>query len=694
MKQATDIVDLIGTCIPLQRAGSSLRALCPFHEEKTPSFHVFPQSQLFRCFGCNAAGDAITFVERFQNLAFREALEWLAERAGIQLSRGPARDASGVQRKTVYQALDAACSYFEGNLKRAPKALLEALDRRGLTEEVRAAWRLGLAPTGWQTLHERLSAAGMPPDVQIAAGLVKRQESGRIHDRFRDRVTFPICDILGRVVAFGARLLPGVEEGAENGPKYLNSPESEIFQKRKILYGLDKFPRAQQNEKGGEIEPVAVMEGYTDVILAHKAGMRRAVATLGTALGRDHAHELRRHSPRVLLLYDGDEAGLRASERGVGILLEEGLEVRVAALPDEMDPADYVLAHGGPKFLAAVGAGVEFLEFLGARIRARGVGLGGPEDRARACDEVLSYVVKIDSPIQRELWVRKIASWFSVSESRVSERLAGTLAAAARAAASRARYGQAASRDVASEPAETQQSNSQDSAPQLSARDRQAAEELLGALLREPAFVSLVVERGFEAKHLREARFVALLGAMLDIAAEGGVPDVHAVTDRLGEVSWRSLPASLQTGAPKNAEEAVVKALEYFERIPVEVEIRELKERILLCDRQAHGEVDRGGALALERRLLELHRLLRDGSRRVRGSFGEPPSERSAAPEPSVASEPLEEAVSVPRFAETAAETSADPHFARIEFPVSEAVPDDPHGGFGLEEPLENDGAS
>ena len=125
------------------------------------------------------------------------------------------------------------------------------------------------------------------------------------------------------------------------------------------------------------------MEGYTDVILAHKAGMRRAVATLGTALGRDHAHELRRHSPRVLLLYDGDEAGLRASERGVGILLEEGLEVRVAALPDEMDPADYVLAHGGPKFLAAVGAGVEFLEFLGARIRARGVGLGGPEDRAR-----------------------------------------------------------------------------------------------------------------------------------------------------------------------------------------------------------------------------------------------------------------------------------------------------------------------
>lgn len=598
VKQATDLVDLVGSLVPLQRAGSSFKALCPFHEEKTPSFHVFPQNQVFRCFGCNVSGDAITFVERFQKLPFRDALEWLADRAGVALSRAPIPGA-GADRKSAYKALEAACAYFEGLLPRAPAALLRALDARGLTEPVRREWRIGLAPSGWQTLHERLLAQGFAPDAQIAAGLVKRHETGRVLDRFRDRVTFPIRDVLGRVVGFGARLLPGVEEGEEHGPKYLNSPESEIFQKRHILYGLDKFPRgqAQENEPAGGA-PV-VMEGYTDVILAHAAGMRRAVATLGTALGKEHAQVLRRYADRVLLLYDGDEAGLRASERGVGVLLEEGLEVRVAALPDGLDPADYVLARGAEAFLREVGVGVEFLSFLGERVRARARTLERPEDRAGACDEVLRYVVKIESPIQRDLWSRKVASWFSLSESRVAERLADLLGKT-RAPRTSGPPGEAAA------------------APRT--RDQRAAEELLGGLLRDPSLLAIVSSRGVPPESLGEARFASVLEAMYACASAGEEADLHAVTARLGDVPWRHLPAELETGAPAQAESAVLGALAYFDRRNVERRARELREQLAEAERRG----DRDALTRIQRELVELHRAHRAGAGQRRGTASDP----------------------------------------------------------------------
>jgi DNA primase len=600
VKHATDIVDLIGGFVPLQRSGSSLRALCPFHDEKTPSFHVFPQSQLFRCFGCNAAGDVLTFVQRHQHVAFRDALEWLADRAGIQLSRATP-DAGGTPRKTLYELLDATCAYFEELLHRDRSDLAADLDKRGLTDDVRKEWRIGLAPTGWQTLHERLTARGFSPDAQIAAGVVKRAESGRIHDRFRERVTFPITDVLGRVVAFGARLLPGMPEGDEHGPKYLNSSESEFFQKRGILYGLDKV--AKQVARGGVKgesaagEAVAVMEGYTDVILAHKAGLKTAVATLGTALGKDHAKLLRRYSPRVLLLYDGDEAGLRASERGVGILLEEGLEVRVLALPEGLDPADYVVKYGGEPFLEAARQGVDFLEFLADRIRAREGGLRGPEERSRACDELLQYVTKVDSAVQREFWVRKVALWFSVPESRVQERLTRLASLARPATVVRP----PANRTEAPGPA-PQRAAGLTGATGLTARDRRAAEELLAGLLSDPSLLAIVRARAFDPAELRDEKLVKILRAALDCALEGIEPDVHAVTMRLGEAEWRTLPAELLTAAPANAQEAVLKAVRYFESGRFAREIDATKEQLHIAQsRGDRGEVDRLQRVLLDR---------------------------------------------------------------------------------------------
>lgn len=607
VKAATDLVELVGSFLPLQRSGSNFRALCPFHEEKTPSFYVFAPSQVFKCFGCNAAGDAITFVQKREGLAFPEALEWLAARAGVQLRPRGDRRPGGVDRPAIFACQDAAASFFERTLA-GSDAIQRHLDGRGVDAEARKKWRIGLAPGGWQTLHEALSKRGFSPEVQIAAAVVRRADNGRIYDRFRDRVTFPIRDVLKRVIGFGARLLPGREEGAENGPKYLNSPESELFSKRTVLYGLEHAKAAAAApEGGGSRKPsgtLAVMEGYTDVILAHAAGMTNAVATLGTALGREHARSMRNYANRILLLFDGDEAGLRASERGVGVLLEEGLEVRVAALPDHLDPADFVLERGGAAFLAQVGEGEEFFEFLGKRIAARAQG-----DLPAACDAILVHVAKVESAVRREWLVRRVAEWLALPERGVAEQLAKLVRAKDAAAERRGEFRPAPRRAPAAP------------GPGATELDARAAEELVGGLMRDPSLLALVRGAELDPRRLRDPGFAAVLKAALDCAADGVEPTVHAVTDRLGESPHRELPASAYASAPDGAELAVRKAVAYFQ----EVERREAIASVRTALREAEAAGTRDVAAGFERELLRLYRESRGAV--LPGSAVTPPAE-------------------------------------------------------------------
>ncbi|MBI3820059.1 MAG: DNA primase [Planctomycetes bacterium] len=600
VRRATDIVDLIESFVPLRRSGTGYSALCPFHEEKTPSFHIWTDSQRFKCFGCQTTGDCFTFIEKKQGLSFRESLEFLAERAGIVLSRRSRDGELSTPRKSIYDCLETACQFFESLLLRSPQ-VCESLDARGIRADLRKHWRIGLAPDSWQTLHEKLNQSGCPVDVQTAAGLVARSDQGRIYDRFRNRVTFPICDVTGRVVGFGARLLAGVEEGAQNGPKYLNSPENEIFKKGTILYGLDKIARAPRTAPAAaNTEPIVVMEGYTDVMLSHGAGLTRAVATLGTALGREHAKLIKRFAADVLLLYDGDEAGLRASERGVGILLEEGLRVRVCVLPDDLDPADYVLEKGSASFMERVGGGVDIIEFMSRRILDRLGNSGRMQDKLQACEELLQLIVRMESVTLQSVCVRKLAFDFGLLESVLNERLRSLIARSDEQKLQKAR----------SQPVATIESA--DASQVCDDRDRQAASELLGALMCDPSLLSLIRQAGLSSDTLALAEHRAVLDAAFVCAAAGEEPDPTNLAGRLLDTPWRETPLQLwaifkSRGEALAPDLIVEKAIAYFIKKSTQSAVSELKKA--LRDAEAVGSIDDAKRVQIE--ILKLQRTLR-----------------------------------------------------------------------------------
>lgn len=346
-----DIADVIGEHVRLVPAGRQrYKALCPFHAEKTPSFHVDAEQGYYYCFGCKAGGDVFNFVQEIEQLSFGDALRKLATRAGVTLETQHERREAGPD---LYAVNEFALRHFKDAL-RAPggAAAREYLQARGLTGRIAADFELGYAPPGWDGLLGWAKTRGVAPELLQRAGLLSESgESGRVYDRFRDRVMFPIRDHLGRLVGFGGRVL------GDGKPKYLNTPETDIFKKGDVLYGL---PRA----RAAGADELVVVEGYLDVIAMHQHGFGQAVATLGTALTAEHASLIARLGvSRLTLLFDRDEAGQRATLGGLDHTLGRRFRVRVAALPGDKDPAD-TLARGGTEELrAALGQGIDEAHF-------------------------------------------------------------------------------------------------------------------------------------------------------------------------------------------------------------------------------------------------------------------------------------------------------------------------------------------
>ncbi len=350
IKDAIDLVDLVQEHAPLTRRGRLFVARCPFHQERTPSFTVYPDTQHFKCYGCGIAGDAFSFVMEREGLGFRDAMEWLAERAGVSLEGvfGGGAEPRGPRRKDVHAVLDVVQQWFEreltGNGGVAARAYLE---RRGLMTAAAAPFRLGAHPSEAGRFARFVREQGLPGDVLAQAGLLRADG----HEPLRGRVTFPIGDDRGRIVGFGGRVLPDprIPAAEDRRPKYLNSPESPFFNKRRLLYGLRQC-------KDANTRRLVVVEGYTDVIACHVAGFTGAVATLGTALTQEHAKLLERFATDgVVLLFDGDRAGRQAADRAFRELVHTSLPVRIALLPEGVDPADLVRIEPGtdPEVAAA-----------------------------------------------------------------------------------------------------------------------------------------------------------------------------------------------------------------------------------------------------------------------------------------------------------------------------------------------------
>ena len=406
VREATDIVAVIGQYVALLPAGENLKGVCPFHQDTKPSFTVSPSKQVYYCFGCGEGGNVFTFVMKMEGLAFGEALRKLAARAGISLSSERRPSPEERQRSRLAAIVADAAAFYAENLK-APDEFAEKARRylreRGLGAETAAAWELGLAPDAWDGFLRRATRAGFEPAEVAAAGLaVPSKERGGFYDRFRGRITFPIRNAAGQLVAFGGRIL------GDGEPKYLNSANSPLYVKGETLYGF--FQNRAAISRAGSC---LVVEGYMDLLGLVEAGVENVVATCGTAVTAEGATTLARYARDLVLLFDGDEAGLRAARRGAPMLIARGARVRVALLPPGKDPFD--ISREGPAAVAAtIGAAADWLDAL-VDVTAREHGGDRVAAKLAVIREAGSVVASIPDELERKLWQQRLADRLGIA---------------------------------------------------------------------------------------------------------------------------------------------------------------------------------------------------------------------------------------------------------------------------------------
>lgn len=410
-----DLVDVVAETVQLTRKGNRYWGLCPFHQEKTSSFSVAADKNLFYCFGCHAGGDLVGYVMRRDGLGFREALEWLAQRAGVQIQQQtPQSRRKQEQTRGVLSVNDAAAKFYH-QLLMSPRGTrgLDYLQQRQLSEATLQKFALGYAPDAWNSLEDYLFKRAFAEEQVKSSGLIKRNdEQSRYYDLFRDRVIFPIHNQRGEIVGFGGRVLN------DNLPKYLNTPETEIFSKRRNLYGLFQARNAMR-----QLNQALVVEGYMDCLKLHQAGIEHAVASLGTALTQEQGRLLRRFVQEVILLFDGDEAGQREALRAVQVLRAEGLKVWVVSLPGGKDPDEYLDLYGKEEFLQYIqNSKLDYIEFKLNRYI-----ISEPElhldAQIRVIKALQEDIAALESELEKDYHIRGISRRLKLEENLVRREL-------------------------------------------------------------------------------------------------------------------------------------------------------------------------------------------------------------------------------------------------------------------------------
>lgn len=402
-----DIIEVIGSHITLKRAGRNYKALCPFHKEKTPSFMVSPSKQIYHCFGCGAGGNVFSFIMKYDGVEFPEAVKTLAEKVGVELPRFSRSEfETSAYAGQLFKVNELAASYYHSMLLRTEsgRCTREYLKGRDITGEVIEQAKLGYAPDSWDGFLNYAKQQGFDSGLLERAGLILPREEGGFYDRFRNRVIFPILDIKGRVLAFGARVLDDCL------PKYINSPETEIYIKGRHLYGLN-FSIPSIKEK----DFCVIVEGYLDYLIPYQYGIRNIVASLGTSLTEHQVRLIKRFTKNVVMVYDGDQAGEAASLRGLDLFIQEGLNVRVVDLPKGYDPDSYVRKKGASEFNSLLDSAEDLFDFklgvLTSRYDAR-----NPTQKARICAEMLPTIVKVTNAVLKYEYVRRLGERLQVKE--------------------------------------------------------------------------------------------------------------------------------------------------------------------------------------------------------------------------------------------------------------------------------------
>ncbi len=411
VRNSNDIVQVISEYVPLKRKGNSYWGCCPFHNEKTPSFCVSPDKGFYYCFGCHASGTVITFLMERENLTFPEAMERLAERAHIPMpaeERSEAEERKEQHRRLLFEVNELAVRFFHNCLTKTHygKEGLAYFRKRGLSDQTIADFKLGYAPDSWNKLTEAFQKRGIPTAVLLELGLAK-ESKGRVYDAFRNRVMFPIWDGKGRPVGFGGRVLDGGE------PKYLNSPETPVFNKRKLLFAMNKAEKEIKARK-----QVILVEGYMDVISAHNKGVTNVVASLGTAFTAEQARLMDRIADTAVLAYDMDAAGRNATMRAFEIVKGTGLDIRVASLPEGKDPDEYLKTHGSEAFRAIMDTAPNITDYVlnDAMKRHDSTRLEG---KAAIVGELLPVLGQLDNAVIADGYIRKIAQLLQLDEQAI-----------------------------------------------------------------------------------------------------------------------------------------------------------------------------------------------------------------------------------------------------------------------------------
>ena len=417
VRAAADIVKIVGDYVKLRKAGVNMVGLCPFHQEKTPSFAVHPVKQVFHCFGCHAGGDVFKFVMLIEQLSFPEALRRVAEKAGVTLREqmdGETHDAQTRDRATLYKIHEVAAKFFQAQLGATAegRAGRGYLADRGLADETIARFKLGYAPSNGQALTRHLLELGFEPGVLEKSGLVLGDAEGNRHfDRFRRRIIFPISNESGKVVAFGGRAL------GDDQPKYLNSPETPIYTKSRVLYHLDRAGSAIR-----KADEAILVEGYMDCIAVAAAGIERVVASCGTSLTESQIRLLARYTRQVVVNYDPDSAGVAAAERSLAGLLEEGFAVRVLALPLGLDPDAFIKKQGAAAYDKLLSGAPSYIDYLTERA-ASSHDLSKPEGRVAAANAVLPHLAKVPDAMLRSQLAQSLAQRLRLDERALREEL-------------------------------------------------------------------------------------------------------------------------------------------------------------------------------------------------------------------------------------------------------------------------------
>lgn len=528
VREASDIVRIIGEVLTLKSAGREFKGLCPFHNDSSPSMTVSPTKQIFKCFACGAGGDVFSFVIRYHRMQFPEALQYLADRAGIELERnkrqaereqGSQSDSGGdapVSKADLFEATKVASDFFRA-IHTHPEhgaAGRAVVERRGITQAMVDQFLIGTSPDKWDGLLLTLQKKGLRPEVFFDAGLLKKRESGGTYDAFRNRLMFPIQDQLGRVIAFGARRI-----NDDDDPKYLNSPETRLFSKSRTLYGLNHAARTIQSQR-----TVIITEGYTDAIACHQAGFANTVATLGTALTREHAAILKRLCDRVVLLFDGDEAGQRAADRAVEVFFSEPLDVAICTLnrhTDAKDPDELLKREGGAElFRRALEQSTDLLTYRFARVRDRMKGQG-MASQAKAIDEEIVRLVELGlgnvAPVRRAMIVRTLANLARVDEETIRKSIP---------------EGRAARPAFVPPQAEDESMPEVEPMPPVGTAPLMANEHLLGCILCKGSLWQMLREDDKDALDANGYRW-PLVGRLADVVLslgeDGQTPDLSAV---------------------------------------------------------------------------------------------------------------------------------------------------------------------